>query len=127
MEKKIIRLILIFLAIFVPFRELISININNYIKFIPDIVVYGLLVYVLFKNKAKIKLKSYDYLYFLFLLFGLISTVINKVSLLAYALQFRSITTMYILYICLNWSFYLLLQMSLISLLLYHLLMFYQE
>ncbi len=96
--SKITKYLLIILAIIVPLRDLISYYTISYMKFLPDIMIYILLLFVLIKNKFKLNLKIYDKLYIVFLIIGFISTLINKTSILAYALQFRSITTMYILF-----------------------------
>lgn len=101
MEKSvnsITKWLLVFLAIFVPFRELISFYTTSFIKFIPDILIWILFIMVLIKNRFKLNLKLYDYLYIIFLCVGLLSTLVNKWSIIAYGLQFRSITTMYILF-----------------------------
>ncbi len=94
--------ILIFLVIFVPLRELAALYTISYVKFVPDILVWLVFVYVLFINKFKLKLKKYDILYAGFLFVGFISTLINHTSFVAYMLQVRSITTMYILFLCLR-------------------------
>lgn len=96
--KKITKWLLVFLAIFIPLREVIALYTVSYIKFIPDILVYLLLALVVIKNKFKLNLKIYDILYLLFLVFGLITSLLNSTSLVAYALQVRSITTMYLLF-----------------------------
>ncbi len=101
MEKSINYLtkwLLVFFAIFVPFRELIAYYTVGFAKFIPDALVWILFILVIIKNKFKLHLKSYDYLYIGFLSLGFFSSLINHTSILAYALQFRSITTMYILF-----------------------------
>lgn len=96
--KKWIQCILIFLCIFVPFRELISYYTISYVKIIPDILIWGLLVIIVIKNKFNLNLKIYDIFYIAFLLFAFISTLINHISILSYLLQVRSITTMYALF-----------------------------
>jgi hypothetical protein len=101
MEKILNRLIkysLIILAIFIPFREILATYTISSIKIIPDIIAYILLLLTIIKNKSKLNLKLYDIFYICFLSFGLISNLINNVSLISYLYQFRSITTMYVIF-----------------------------
>lgn len=94
----IIKFVLIFLIFFLPFRELVSLYTYSFVKILPDILIYLLFVLVIFKNKFKLNLKKYDIFYICFLLIGLFSTFINQVSFISYLFQFRSITTMYVLF-----------------------------
>lgn len=90
--------LLLFLAVFLPFRELIALHFGNFIKFLPDVLVWGELLIVLIKNKFKLNLKIYDYFFLGFIVMGFLSCIINSVSILAFALQVRSIGTMYVLF-----------------------------
>ena len=90
--------LLLFLAIFIPFRELIALYAGSFIKFLPDVLVWGELLLVLIKDKFKLNLKLYDYFFVGFIIIGFLSCLINSVSLLAFALQVRSIGTMYALF-----------------------------
>lgn len=90
--------LLLFLAVFLPFRELIALHFGNFIKFLPDVLVWGELLIVLIKNKFKLNLKIYDYFFLGFIVMGFLSCLINSVSILAFALQVRSIGTMYVLF-----------------------------
>lgn len=90
--------LLLFLAIFIPFRELIALYAGSFIKFLPDVLVWGELLLVLIKDKFKLNLKLYDYLFIGFIIIGFLSCLVNSVSLLAFALQVRSIGTMYALF-----------------------------
>lgn len=90
--------LLLFLAIFIPFRELIALYAGSFIKFLPDVLVWGELLLVLIKDKFKLNLKLYDYLFIGFINIGFLSCLVNSVSLLAFALQVRSIGTMYALF-----------------------------
>lgn len=96
--SKIPLFLMVFLSVFVPFRELIALYTTSYIKFLPDLLVWSYAAFIILKNKLKINVKSYDLLFAMFLLIGLISSLINGTSLLAYALQVRSISTMYIMF-----------------------------
>jgi len=96
--KNYMKYLLMFLAVFIPFRELIALYSTNYIKFLPDLLIWCLLILILIKNKFKLNLKIYDFAFLGFLVIGLISSIINSVSLLGYALQVRSIGTMYVLF-----------------------------
>ena len=42
--------LLLFLAIFIAFRELIALYAGSFIKFLPDVLVWGELLLVLIKN-----------------------------------------------------------------------------
>lgn len=97
-EKNVTRYLLLFLAVFMPFRELISLYTNSFIKFLPDILIWGELFFVVAINKFKLNLKMYDYFFMAFIFIGFISSFINGESLLAFALQTRSIGTMYVLF-----------------------------
>ena len=90
--------LLLFLAIFIAFRELIALYAGSFIKFLPDVLVWGELLLVLIKNKFKLNLKLYDYFFIGFIVIGFLSCLINSVSFLAFALQVRSISTMYALF-----------------------------
>lgn len=95
---KVFKYVIYFLLVFMPFREIIGIYDNIYLKFIPDIIIIGMFLWFSIKNKFRFKLKIYDYFYILFLLVGLLSSIINNVSLLAVLLHIRTFTTMYLLY-----------------------------
>lgn len=90
--------LLLLLAIFIPFRELIALYAGSFIKLLPDVLVWGELLLVLIKDKFKLNLKLYDYLFIGFIIIGFLSCLVNSVSLLAFALQVRSIGTMYALF-----------------------------
>lgn len=95
---KVFKYVIYFLLVFMPFREIIGIYDNIYLKFIPDIIIIGMFLWFSIKNKFRFKLKIYDYFYILFLLVGLLSSIINNVSLLAVLLHIRTFVTMYLLY-----------------------------
>lgn len=98
-----LKYILFALILVVTFREIIALYTSSFIKFIPDLVIWIMLAYiVIIKNKFKIELRKYDIFFILFLIVGFVSTLLNQTSLLAYALQFRSITTMYALFYCIR-------------------------
>lgn len=90
--------LLLFLAIFIPFRELIALYAGSFIKFLPDVLVWGELLLVLINNKFKLNLKLYDYFFIGFIIIGFFSCLLNSVSFLSFALQARSIGTMYALF-----------------------------
>ena len=86
--------LLLFLAIFIPFRELIALYAGSFIKFLPDVLVWGELLLVLINNKFKFNLKLYDYFFIGFIIIGFFSCLLNSVSFLSFVLQARSIGTM---------------------------------
>lgn len=88
----------LFLTIFIPFRELIAEYTVSYAKFIPDILIWLFAFIVIIKSRFRLQLKTYDFAFAGFILFGLISTLVNSTSLLAFALQVRSIGTMYVFF-----------------------------
>lgn len=90
--------LLLLLAIFIPFRELIALYAGSFIKFLPDVLVWGELLLVLINNKFKLNLKLYDYFFIGFIIIGFFSCLLNSVSFLSFALQARSIGTMYALF-----------------------------
>lgn len=90
--------LLLLLAIFIPFRELIALYAGSFIKFLPDVLVWGELLLVLINNKFKFNLKLYDYFFIGFIIIGFFSCLLNSVSFLSFALQARSIGTMYALF-----------------------------
>ena len=103
---KVFKYIIYFLLVFMPFREIIGIYDNVYLKFIPDILIICMSFWYLIKSRFKIKFKIYDYFYILFILAGLLSSIINNVSLLAIMLHVRSFITMYLLFYMLRNSNY---------------------
>lgn len=90
--------ITLFLCFFIPFREFISLYTVDFIKFLPDLIIWGFTAFVIIKNKFKINFKLYDLAFLGFIISGLIATLINGTSLLAFALQCRSIGTMYVFF-----------------------------
>ena len=93
-----VKFVLIFCAIFVPFREIIALYTSNYIKFIPDVIIWITLGLTIAKNKFRINFKKYDLFFISFIFIGFISCVLNSVSIIGFALQVRSIGTMYALF-----------------------------
>ena len=98
MLKNTLKWLLVFLFIFIPFRELIGYYTTDYIKFLPDIAIWLLFIVLVFHKKFKLSLKFYDIFFVLFIAFGFISTLINHTSILAFLLQSRSISTIYVLF-----------------------------
>ena len=96
--NKLTFLITVFLCFFIPFREFISLYTTSFIKFLPDLIIWGFAALVVVKNKCKIDLKLYDWAFLGFIVSGLIATLVNGSSVLAFALQVRSIGTMYLFF-----------------------------
>ena len=67
-----VKFVLIFCAIFVPFREIIALYTSNYIKFIPDVIIWITLGLTIAKNKFRINLKKYDLFFISFIFIGFI-------------------------------------------------------
>lgn len=94
------------LLIFMPFREIIGICDNIYLKFIPNILIICMFCWYSIINKFKFKLKKYDYFYILFLIFGFLISLIKDVSLVAILLHMRTFVVMYLLFYMLRNSNY---------------------
>lgn len=101
--ERLLRGLLIFLIIFIPYREALSLFISSKVKLIPDIMILLLLVLYVVKNNFKIKLNLTDICYGVFLIMAFISTIlVNKVGIKPYIIQCRSIFIYYILYFLLR-------------------------
>lgn len=97
--EKLLGALLIFLTIFISYREVLSLFISPMIKVLPDLGILFILILYFIKNNFKIKLISTDIFYGIFLIWAFISTVlINKVGLKPYILESRSIFIYYALY-----------------------------
>lgn len=88
----------VFLSVFIPFREIIALYTFDFIKFLPDLIIWPFVLVIIVNNKFKLKFKVYDWAFVAFIAAGFISTLINGTSFLAFALQVRSISTMYVFF-----------------------------
>ncbi len=102
-----IKYLLLILLLFIPFREILSLYLGNYIKIISDLIVIVIFLISVFNKKIKLEFKKIDIIFILFLIIGFISTIfINKYNLSTYIIQIRSIAIYYILYFILrNYKF----------------------
>lgn len=101
--EKSLKLLLLFLVIFITYREMLSYFISPKVKVIPDIMVLALLLLYIVKSKFRIKLNLVDIFYGLFLVIAFISTVlINNVGIKPYIIEARSIFVYYIIYFMLR-------------------------
>ncbi len=91
-------LLTLFLAVFLPFREAISLYTTGFVKFIPDVFIWVSALVIVIRTRFRLYLKTFDFAFGGFILLGLISTLMNSSSLLAFALQTRSIATMYVFF-----------------------------
>lgn len=91
-------LLTLFLAVFLPFREIISLYSSGFVKFLPDIFIWVAALVIVIRTRFRLNLKTFDFAFGGFILIGLISTLLNSTSLLAFALQTRSIGTMYVFF-----------------------------
>ncbi len=104
--NKVIFYLTVFLSVFMPFRELIALYTSSYIKFLPDLLIWPLFFVFVVLSRFRLKFRCFDLAFLGFLGVGLISTLLNGSSLLAFALQLRSITTFYVyFYLCRNLEF----------------------
>lgn len=101
-KNKVLKYTIVFLILFVSFREILGLYINSYIKFVPDLIIWLMFLYLVIKRKFRVNVEKYDIYFVFFLVVGFISTMINHVSILSYMLQFRSITSIYVLYFVLR-------------------------
>jgi putative inorganic carbon (hco3(-)) transporter len=101
--ERLLRGLLFFLVIFIPYREVISLFVSPRVKLLPDLMILFVFALYLIKNKFKIKLNSSDIYYGIFLALAFISSiVINHVGIKSYIIQTRSIFVYYILYFMLR-------------------------
>ena len=89
--------LVIFLFLFIPYRELLSYLISTNVKFIPDIFIIGFFVYDIFANKKYKKINYIDIYYILFLAIAFIGSYSNT-SIKAFVVQSRSIVLYYLIY-----------------------------
>ncbi len=88
-----------FLIVFIPLREVLATYISSYVKAIPDLIIFGLLVYTLLSKRKKLKFDKSDFFAIMFVIVAAISTIIiNKMGLKAFILEARSMFLYYVLY-----------------------------
>lgn len=88
-----------FLIVFIPFRELIGMYINSFLKFIPDLIIGLTFIILFFKKKIINNFCKEDIFLLLFLVVAAISTLIlNKNGIIVYGLEVRSMFLYYIFY-----------------------------
>lgn len=91
--------LLLFLLVFIPFRNILETLIGTYIKLIPDIAILLLILCFPVLYKEKIKIKSYDICFGLFLLVAFINTVfIQQIGITLYIFEVRSIIIYYLMF-----------------------------
>lgn len=88
----------IFFVVFVCLRDIIALYTTEYIKIIPDIIIFALFIFVIIKNYKKLKFSKSDKIIFSILAFGTLISILNQVSLTNIVFQLRSISIIYILY-----------------------------
>ncbi len=98
LNKKIATWLVVIISVLLPFREILSYFLVDWVKFIPDILVWFFALYLIIYNKFKFHFDSFDYAFLFFVAIGIFSSVIGGRSLLALGLQVRSIGTMYVLF-----------------------------
>lgn len=91
------------IAVFIPFRELISLYTFSFVKVIPDLCVLIALIAFLIYKKFWFKFDKVDIAFLAFLAFGFVTTVLfNHLEISRYILECRSIALYYILYFILK-------------------------
>lgn len=94
-----IQFVILFLLIFIPFRNILEIICGMYIKALADGLVLSLVMIFLFLYAKNIKLKLYDIFLGAFLLLAFFNTVIiQHISIKVYLFQVRSIILYYMLF-----------------------------
>ena len=94
-----IQLVILFLMVFIPFRNLLEIVCGMYIKVLADVLVLSVVMLFLVLYVKNIKLKLYDVFLGAFLLLAFFNTVIiHHVSMKVYLFQVRSIILYYMLF-----------------------------
>lgn len=97
--KQICLYFIIFLCVFIPFRNPLSDILTPSIKIIPDIVSVALFFIYSIKIKFKYKINIVDIFFILFILLGFVSTVIiNHVGMSVFIFQTRAISLYYLLF-----------------------------
>lgn len=97
--KNTILYLIMFLCIFLSFKDVLEVYLTSIIKYIPSFIVLIIFIYYSFYNQFKYKFLLFDYFFLLFILSAAISTlIINKLSLYTYIYQLRSIFLYYFLY-----------------------------
>ncbi|MDN5293595.1 MAG: hypothetical protein PWQ31_900 [Eubacteriales bacterium] len=94
--------ILVFLAIFIPYREVLDLYSGGWVKAVPDVLVALLFLRLLWEKKGRLKFNRIDFAYFFFLLIALASHFLNQRPFLAYVIELRSIVLYYLLYFILR-------------------------
>lgn len=93
------KVLIAFLMIFIPSRNMLELWVGTYIKLIPDLLILLLLVFYIVYEKGKINIKPYDVLIISFLALAFINTVIiQKISIYIFIFEVRSIMVYYILF-----------------------------
>ncbi|WP_017413571.1 O-antigen ligase family protein [Clostridium tunisiense] len=101
--EKLLSFLLIFLVIFIPYREVISTFTSPKVKLIPDIMILITFALYMIKSRFRIKLNLTDIFYAGFLILAFISTIfINNVGIKSYLIETRSIFIYYIVYFMLR-------------------------
>lgn len=103
--EKLVSFLLLFLVIFIPYREVISTFTISKVKVIPDIMILITFALYMVKSRFRIKLNLTDIFYAVFLILAFISTIfINNVGIKSYIIEMRSIFIYYIVYFLLRHS-----------------------
>lgn len=106
--KKIYLILISFLMVFIPFRNLLALYLGDFIKLIPDIISIGLFfVFFFFDKKTKKNIIPIDIVFAIFILFGFISTIlINNLEIMRFVYQFRSLVVLYpVFFVFRNYKF----------------------
>ncbi len=97
-NKKIVFWLVAVVACLLPFREILSYWLSDGIKFIPDLFIWFAATFIVVRNRFKMKFDLFDYAFLVLVAVGALSSFLGGQSLLAFALQTRSIGTMYVMF-----------------------------
>lgn len=92
-------IVFVFLIVFIPLREILATYIGSFVKAIPDVIIFILLVYTLISKNKKLKFDKSDFFAIGFIVVAAISTlIINKMGIKVFILETRSMFLYYVLY-----------------------------
>lgn len=97
--EKYINCLLLFLAVFIPSRNVLELFLGTYVKSIPDILILGLAFLYFVYVKGRIKIKLYDVFIIVFLGVAFVNTIVfQQIDLYVYIFEIRSIMVYYALF-----------------------------
>ena len=91
--------LIIFLLIFIPFRNVLELLFGMYVKMIPDIAIAFLILVFLINRKGKILIQIQDIIIMVFWIIAFINTVIvKKFDIMVFIFEVKSVMLYYMFY-----------------------------